>query len=356
MQSAISRLGGDEFTLLLRDLDDAHDAGRVANRILERFAQPFEIDGREVFTSTSIGIAIHPIDGNDVDTLLRNADAAMYHAKDRGRNNYQFYTDAMNVKASRRLDIENNLRRAVQRGELSVVYQPKLDLASGQFNSVEALVRWDNAELGKVRPNEFIQVAEESGLIVSIGEWILRTACAQQRHWVEAGYEPVVMSVNLSSMQIRAQRFAELLAGVLQETDVDPEHLELEITESAIMRYEDLSIRTLTEIKQIGVQLALDDFGTGYSSLSYLKRFPIDSLKIDRAFVSDVNTDPDDAAITRAIVAMAQNLGLYVVAEGVETVEQERFLRDIGCDSMQGFLISPPLIATEMAPFLRPRE
>ena len=353
MQSAISRLGGDEFTLILRDLDDAQDAGRIASRILERFAQPFQIEGREVFTSTSIGVAIHPIDGNDVDTLLRNADAAMYHAKDRGRNNFQFYTDAMNVKALRRLDIENNLRRAIQRGELSVVYQPKRDTVSGLVQSVEALVRWDNAELGKVRPNEFIQVAEESGLIVPIGEWILRTACAQQRSWMDAGFDPVVMSVNLSSYQIRAQRFAELLAGVLQETGAEPRHVELEITESAIMRYEDLSIRTLGEIKQIGVRLALDDFGTGYSSLSYLKRFPIDALKIDRAFVSDVTTDPDDAAITRAIVAMAKNLGLYVIAEGVETEEQEAFLREIGCDGMQGFRIGPPVTADEAVSFLR---
>jgi len=352
LQSAISRIGGDEFTLLLRDLDDPHDAARVATRVLERFSQPFEVDRREVFTSASIGIAVHPIDGNDVDTLLRNADAAMYHAKDRGRNNFQFYTDAMNVRVLRRLDIESNLRRAIQRGELSVVYQPKHDVASGEVRAVEALVRWENAELGKVRPNEFIEVAEESGLIVPIGEWILRTACAQQRQWTDAGYEPVVMSVNLSSHQIRAQRFAEVLAHVLQETGVAPEHVELEITESAIMRYEDLSIRTLAELKQIGVQLALDDFGTGYSSLSYLKRFPIDSLKIDRDFVRDVNSDPDDAAITRAIVAMAQNLGLYVVAEGVETAEQEAFLREIGCDGMQGFRIGPPVSPEEATVFL----
>jgi EAL domain-containing protein (putative c-di-GMP-specific phosphodiesterase class I) len=259
------------------------------------------------------------------------------------------------VKASRRLDIENNLRRAGERGELSVVYQPKHDLASRGVGSVEALVRWDNAELGKVRPGEFIEVAEESGLIVPIGEWILRTACAQQRQWMDAGWEPVVMSVNLSSHQIRAQRFAELLARVLQETGVAPEHVELEITESAIMRYEDLSIRTLAELKQIGVRLALDDFGTGYSSLSYLKRFPIDSLKIDRAFVRDVAADPDDAAITRAIVAMAQSLGLYVVAEGVETAEQEAFLREIGCDGMQGFRIGPPVGADEATAFLRRR-
>jgi len=351
----ISRLGGDEFTLLLRDLDEAEDAGRVAARVLERFAQPFEIDGREVFASTSIGIAVHPLDGNDVDTLLRNADAAMYHAKDRGRNNFQYYTDAMNLKALRRLDIENNLRRAIQRGELSVVYQPKRDLASGTVQAVEALVRWDNAALGKVRPKEFIQVAEDSGLIVPIGEWILRTACAQQRQWVDAGYEPVVMAVNLSSYQIRAQRFAELLAGVLQETGVRPEHLELEITESAIMRYEDLSIRTLAELKQIGVRLALDDFGTGYSSLSYLKRFPIDALKIDRDFVRDVTTDPDDAAITRAIVAMAKSLGLYVVAEGVETAEQEALLVDVGCDGMQGFRIGAPVPPDEAVGFLRRR-
>jgi diguanylate cyclase (GGDEF)-like protein/PAS domain S-box-containing protein len=356
LHSAISRLGGDEFTLLLRDLDDAQDAGRVAERILERFSQPFQIGGREVFTSTSLGIAVHPIDGDDVDTLLRNADAAMYHAKDRGRNNFQFYTDAMNVKASRRLDIENNLRRAVQRGELSVAYQPKLDLASGRVTSMEALVRWENAELGKVRPVEFIQVAEESGLIVPIGEWILRTACSQQRQWMDLGYVPVVMGVNLSSYQIRAQRFPEVLARVLQETTVEPAHLELEITESAIMRYEDLSIRALNELKQIGVRLALDDFGTGYSSLSYLKRFPIDALKIDRTFVRDVVGDPDDAAISRAIVAMAQSLGLYVVAEGVETAEQEAFLREIGCDAMQGFHVGKPMPPAEAVSFLHRAE
>jgi diguanylate cyclase (GGDEF)-like protein/PAS domain S-box-containing protein len=352
-QTTVSRLGGDEFTLLLRDLDDPHDAGRVAARILERFAQPFDIDGREVYTSASIGIAVHPMDGSDVDTLLRNADAAMYDAKERGRNNFQFYADAMNLRTARRLDIENNLRRAVQRAELSVVYQPKRDRVSGQVRSLEALVRWDNAELGKVRPGEFIQVAEESGLIVPIGEWVLRTACAQQRHWCDAGYEPVVVSVNLSSYQIRAQRFAELLSHVLQETGVDPRHVELEITESALMRYEDVSIRTLAELKQIGVRLALDDFGTGYSSLAYLKRFPIDSLKIDRDFVRDVCSDPDDAAITRAIVAMAQTLGLYVVAEGVETAEQAAFLAGIGCDGMQGFHIGAPVPAHEAVAYLR---
>ncbi len=356
IQSDLSRLGGDEFTLILRDLEDTQDAGRVAARILERFAQPFDIGGREVFTSTSVGIAVHPVDGDDVDTLLRNADAAMYHAKDRGRNNFQYYTNAMNVRASRRLDIENNLRRAVQRGELSVVYQPKRDIQSGQIHSLEALVRWDNAELGKVRPAEFIQVAEESGLIVSIGEWILRTACTQQRQWIEAGYDPIVMSVNLSSYQIRAQRFAELLAGVMQESGADPRHIELEITESALMRYEDLSIQTLGQIKQIGVRLALDDFGTGYSSLSYLKRFPIDSLKIDRAFVGDLNSDPDDAAITKAIVAMGKSLGLYVVAEGVETAEQESFLRGIGCDAMQGFRIGAPATAEDAVQYLRRRS
>ncbi len=355
MHSAVSRLGGDEFTLMLRDIEDPQHAATVAGRLLERFAQPFDVDGREVFTSTSIGIAVFPMDGEDVDTLLRNADAAMYHAKDRGRNNFQFYTDAMNVKASRRLDIENNLRRAVERGELSVVYQPKMDLASGTVTAVEALVRWENAELGKVRPGEFIQVAEESGLIVQIGEWVLRTACVQQREWADTGFEPIVMGVNLSSYQIRAQRFAKLLAGVLQETGMDPGHLELEITESAIMRYEDLSIRTLSELKQIGVRLALDDFGTGYSSLSYLKRFPIDTLKVDRAFVRDVVSDPDDGAITRAIVAMAKNLGLYVVAEGVETKEQEAFLREIGCDGFQGFRISPPVPAEEVIQYFRRR-
>jgi len=355
-QNAVSRLGGDEFTLMLRELADPQDAGRVATRLLERFAQPFEVDGREVFTSASIGVAVSPVDGQDVDTLLRNADAAMYHAKDRGRNNFQFYTDAMNLKATRRLDIESHLRRAIEKRELAVVYQPKLDLATGRVNSVEALVRWDNAELGKVRPAEFIEVAEESGLIVPIGEWILRTACAQQREWMDAGFEPVVMSVNLSSCQIRARRFPGLLAGVLQETGVAPRHVELEITESAIMRYEDLSIRTLAELKQIGVGLAIDDFGTGYSSLSYLKRFPIDVLKIDRAFVRDVTTDPDDAAITRAIVAMARSLGLYVVAEGVETLEQEAFLREVGVDGMQGFRIGVPALAGEAsASFLQRR-
>jgi diguanylate cyclase (GGDEF)-like protein/PAS domain S-box-containing protein len=354
-QTAVSRLGGDEFTLMLRELADPQDAGRVAARLLERFAHPFEVDGREVFTSASIGVAVSPVDGQDVDTLLRNADAAMYHAKDRGRNNFQFYTDAMNRMASRRLDIESHLRRAIERSELSVVYQPKLDLASGRVGAVEALVRWDNAELGKVRPTEFIEVAEESGLIVPIGEWILRTACAQQRQWADAGFEPVVMAVNLSSCQIRARRFPALLAGVLQETGVSPRHVELEITESAIMHYEDLSIRTLAELKQIGVSLALDDFGTGYSSLSYLKRFPIDVLKIDRAFVRDVTTDPDDAAITRAIVAMAKSLGLYVLAEGVETAEQEAFLREVGVDGMQGFRIGTPALAHEAVTFLRRR-
>jgi diguanylate cyclase (GGDEF)-like protein len=349
----VSRLGGDEFTVLLAGLQSGTDAAAVAQRVLDELAKPIPAAGYELFTTASIGIAVYPADGRDLETLLRNADTAMYQAKSNHGNSFQFYTEAMNATAARKLHLASRLRHALAHDELEVCYQPIRDARTGDVCAAEALLRWYEPEMGAVKPEEFIPIAEDTGLILNIGEWVLRTACAQQRSWQREGYEPIRIAVNVSTHQLRQPAWPQLVARILADTGVSAAHLELELTESAILAHEDATIRALAQLHDMGVGLVLDDFGTGYSSLSSLRRFPIERVKIDRSFVGDITDDPDDAALTTAILAMARSLQLRVVAEGVETREQADFLREHGCHELQGFLFSAPVTAAEFARFLR---
>ncbi len=344
----VARLGGDEFVLILVNVASEEDASVVAQKILKLDTEPCTIDGHELFVTYSIGISFYPKDGEDAETLLKNADAALYRAKKQGGNNAQFCSAEMNAKALQRLTLENNLRNALKRQEFLLHYQARVDLHSGEITGMEALVRWQHPEQGLlIPPGQFIPVAEDSGLIVPLGAWVLHTACAQNKAWQAAGFKPVCIAVNLSARQFRQQDLVELVTRILQETGLDAAYLELELTESMIMQNVEAAIATLTRLKAIGVKFSIDDFGTGYSSLSYLKRFPIDSLKIDQSFVRDISTDPDDAAITKTIISMAHDLGLRVIAEGVETQEQETFLRLHHCDEIQGYFFSKPVPAKE---------
>jgi diguanylate cyclase (GGDEF)-like protein/PAS domain S-box-containing protein len=341
----VARLGGDEFVSILVNVASEEDVTVVTQRILKLSAEPFTIDDHELFVTCSIGISLYPKDGEDAETLLKNADAALYSAKDKGRNNAQFCSAEMNVKALQRLTLENDLRQALKRQEFLLHYQPRVDLCSGEITGMEALVRWQHPEQGLVPPGSFIPAAEDSGLIVPLGTWVLHTACAQNKAWQAAGLKPVCVAVNLSARQFRQQDLVELVTRILRETGLDAAYLELELTESMIMHDVEATIATLTRLKAIGVKFSIDDFGTGYSSLSYLKRFPIDFLKIDQSFVRDLTTDPDDAAITKTIISMAHDLGHKVIAEGVETEEQKSFLQLHHCDEMQGYLFSRPVPA-----------
>lgn len=341
-QDTVGRQGGDEFIVLLASLSTAEDAARVAQKILEALAVPFEINGQSLQSGTSIGIATYPHDGLTVETLLKNSDTAMYSAKAAGRNNYQFFAEEMNKASTERLLLERNLRLAIERNELLLHYQPLVDIASGRIVATEALVRWDHPQLGRVGPERFIPVAEETGLIVPLGEWVLRHACMQLVQWREQGIHPPRMVVNLSPRQFRQKHLLRNFYRVLSETGVDPHWLGLEITESVIMDNPEISIAVLEALRKLGFELSLDDFGTGYSSLSYLKRLPIDKLKIDRSFVNYITSDVDDEAMVGAIIVMAHQLDIDVVAEGVETAEQLEFLRDHNCDEFQGYLFSRP--------------
>lgn len=348
----VSRLGGDEFTVLLTEIVDPSAAAEVAQRVLNELARPVTVAGYEIFPTASIGIAVFPDDGPDAETLLRNADTAMYNAKASRRNAFEFYTEEMNVSAARRLQIASRLSTALECERLELHYQPLLSSVDGRVTGAEALLRWRDPELGWVSPEEFIPVADETGLIVGIGEWVLRTACKQARSWELAGHTDMRMSVNVSSHELRQPGWHRAVRRVLDETGLTPTLLELEMTETAILQSDDATTSTLAELDALGIGVALDDFGTGYSSLSYLKRFPIDRVKIDRSFVGDIAADPDDAALTSAILAMAKSLRLGVVGEGVETEEQAAFLRERGCDELQGELYSPPLTASEFEAFL----
>ncbi|MBL8533851.1 MAG: EAL domain-containing protein [Betaproteobacteria bacterium] len=346
--SHLARLGGDEFCVLLTDMSHFEDAAKVAQRIIESLQRPMDVDGRELFTTTSVGISLFPMDGGDADTLVKNADAAMYFAKSQGRNNYQFYGKEMNSRALERLAMESRLRRAVERREFQLHYQPKLDLRSGRIVGVEALIRWQHPELGMVPPAEFIPIAEDSGLIVSIGEWVMREAAEQVRRWQANGLDSFHVAVNIASPHFQQPDFTDHVAAILQETGLAPKYLELEVTESMLMDDRTLNLDTLTRLKKMGLRLSIDDFGTGYSSLAYLKRFPVDTLKVDRSFVKDTPAADDDAAIASAIIAMAHSLRLEVVAEGVETSSQLEFLKAHGCEYVQGYLISRPVPAAEI--------
>jgi diguanylate cyclase (GGDEF)-like protein/PAS domain S-box-containing protein len=343
----IARLGGDEFTLLLPGLMESVDAAKVAEKVLEVLRLPFDLETSELFVTASIGVSVYPHDGADVEELVKNADTAMYRAKEQGRDNYQLYTPAMNARALERLHMENSLRKALAQNELIVYYQPLVDLRSGRIDGVEALVRWMHPELGLVGPSEFIPIAEATGLIVPIGPWVLRTACAQLRAWQLRGHIDLSVSVNLSARQFQHPRLADEIRAALEDTGLDPRCLDLEITETSAMQNAELTTSILQDIKSLGVRISIDDFGIGYSSLSYLKRLPINTLKIDQSFVRDITTDPDDAAIARAVIAMAHSLKLKVVAEGVETAEQLAFLSAHRCDKMQGYYFSQPLPAEE---------
>ncbi len=354
--ATISRAGGDEFTILLTRIVDAADVMQATRRILETLAAPFRIHGREIGVGASLGIALFPNDGADAETLIKNADAAMNHAKNEGRNGYRFYTQAMNTTHSRRLALETHLRKALENAELRLHYQPQVEIASGRIVGVECLLRWHQPELGPVSPAEFIPLAEDTGLILPIGAWVLREACTQARAWQQPGLGRLRMAVNISSVQFRQPGFGASVRQILRETGLPSDCLELELTEGVLLRNNEEILRTLREIKEMGVHLSLDDFGTGYSSLSYLKRFPLDTLKIDRSFVLDLPNDPDNTAIASAIIAMAQSLKFQVIAEGVENEAQLAFLRGKGCDLVQGFLFSPAVPAAELLDMLRRQQ
>jgi len=352
----LSRLGGDEFVVTLEGLQQAEDAAQVATKIIKALSRPFEIGIHTLNTSCSTGISIFPLDADDERALMKNADTAMYHAKEKGRNNYQFFSPEMNTRAVERHTLETALRQAIERQQFKLYYQPLIDMHSGKVIGVEALLRWDHPQRGLLAPGTFMAVAEESGLIEPIGQWVLRTACQRAKAWQDAGYPPLKIAVNISARQlIRPREFARGLSRVLSATGLEPRYLELEMTESLLIQNAEENIAMLRKLGQDGMRIAVDDFGTGYSSLSYLRQLPIDTLKIDRSFVRDIESDPEDAAIIQAIVAMAHSLGLQVTAEGVETRGQLEALSRLGCDEYQDYLFSRPLPAVELAArFLAP--
>ncbi len=353
-ESSVSRFGGDEFTLLLTEIRREEDAGRVAERILQVLSEPFRLNGQDLVVTASAGIALFPHDGEDIDTLLKNADTAMYHAKRRGRNNCEFYTHSMNAASFERLSLENDLRKALEGEQFLVHYQPILDINTRKLTGMEALLRWNHPDRGMVSPGDFIPLAEETGMIVPIGEWVLRAACTQNRAWQEAGFEAVSVSVNLSHRQFEDPKLYEAIANGVNASGLAPHYLVLELTESTTMKNAETTIASLNKFKQMGIRLSVDDFGTGYSSLGCLRRFPLDVLKVDRSFVREITTNTDQTEITKAIIALARTLRLKVIAEGVETEEQLLFLRALGCDAVQGFLFSPPVAADAFARFLTP--
>jgi diguanylate cyclase (GGDEF)-like protein/PAS domain S-box-containing protein len=343
----LARFGDDEFALLLPQAGRAEDVVRVVRRIQEALKQPFRLDEHDLYVTASVGIALPPHDGQDGQALLKNAGAALFRAKEQGGNNHQFYAAEMNARALKRLSLESGLRRALEREEFTIHYQPQMDIATNSIIGMEALVRWQHPEMGLIPPAEFIPLAEDTGLIVPLDEWVLRAACSQNKAWQEAGLTHLRVSSNLSARIFRQAGLPELVAHVLEDTGLDPDCLDLELTESSVMSNAEAAIETLRALRALGVHVSIDDFGTGYSSLNYLKRFPADCLKIDQSFVRDAATEPNDAAIVRAVITLARSLDLKVIAEGVETQEQLRFLRLLGCDEMQGYLLSRPLPAGE---------
>ncbi len=348
----IARFGGDEFAVLLDDIASEKDVSLLAKKILDTLAPVFHINEREFFITASIGVSIFPNDGDDSDTLLRNADVAMYRAKDMGRNNYQFYSNEMSARAFERLTLENSLRHALKRREFFLLYQPQISLHDNKISGVEALLRWQHPDLGVISPSEFVPLLEETGLIVEVGNWVLRTACKQAYEWHQTGYNFLNLSVNLSGRQFNNPDFTKDFHSIIQECQINPELLELELTESMLMRNASKTVSALNTLNHLGVRIAVDDFGTGYSSLNYLRRFPITTLKIDRSFIRDVVDDSDDAAITSAIIVMAQSLNLNVIAEGVETESQLEFLKSLNCNQIQGNYFSSPVTASSLGRML----
>jgi diguanylate cyclase (GGDEF)-like protein len=349
----IARLGGDEFVLLMEEVKHTADIISLAQKILDKLNERFEINGQSIFVGCSIGISLYPEDGDSAETLLKNADAAMYRTKDEGRNSYNFYTREMTASAYDRITLEGSLRRAIEQDELTVYYQPQKSLATGRYVGLEALVRWHHPEHGILPPGRFLPVAEATGLIVPLGNWVLKNACRQMVEWQRTGLPIDTVSINLAGKQIRRDDLVESIASALDETGCRPEWLELEVTEGFIMSEIHASIDALRQLRDMGIKLAIDDFGTGYSSLSYLKKLPINRLKIDRSFVQDLADDNDDAAIVKAIVSLGHSLQLEIIAEGVETPYQENFLRQLGCEMGQGYLYSQPLPSAQIEVLVR---
>ncbi len=348
----VSRMGGDEFVIILSEITNARDAGVKAKKILEALGVPHIVDQSRLSITTSIGVTIYPNDGQNADTLFKNADLAMYRAKEKGPNNYQFFESGMNVRAMERQWVEESLRHALERDEFLLHYQPKIDLKTGEITGVEALIRWQHPDRGLLAPLQFISIAEDCGLMLPIGRWALRESCRQAKAWQGAGLRPIQMAVNVSSVEFRSDNFLEGVQTILKDTRLEPRYLELELTESVLMRHVQFTAPALQKLKAMGVHLAIDDFGTGYSSLSYLKQFPIDTLKVDQSFVREIAADTDDATIVSAVISMSRGLNHRVIAEGVETTEQVEFLQAHGCDEGQGYYFSQPLPAAQFAKLL----
>jgi diguanylate cyclase (GGDEF)-like protein/PAS domain S-box-containing protein len=349
----VSRQGGDEFVVLLSEVEHSEDAAITATRMLQAVAQPHSVGERDLHVTTSIGVSVYPDDGLDAETLIKNADTAMYQAKENGRQSYQFFKPAMNVRAVERQFLEEGLRRSLERQEFALHYQPKIDLMTGAMTGAEALIRWTNPTRGSISPADFIPVAEDCGLILPIGAWVLREACGQARAWMDAGLPIKTIAVNVSAMEFRDDNFLENVFAILEKTDLDPRSLELEITESVLMKHAASAAAILQTLRERGIRVTVDDFGTGYSSLSYLRKFPVDSLKIDQSFVRQIGADGDDSTIVKAVIGMAQGLKLRVIAEGVETADEVAFLRACRCDEAQGYYFSRPVPAQQFATLLR---
>jgi diguanylate cyclase (GGDEF)-like protein len=349
----VSRQGGDEFVVLLSEEEDSEDASVTAKRMLREVAEAHFIDQHDLHVTCSVGVSIYPDDGLNAETLIKNADTAMYQAKENGRQTYQYFKPAMNVRAVERQSLEESLRRALERQEFVVHYQPKINLKTGRISGAEALLRWTHPTRGPVPPGQFIPVAEDCGLILPIGTWVLRQACQQAQAWADAGLPLGTMAVNISAMQLRNESFLDGVFAILQDTRLDPRLLELELTESVLMKHAESTASILTALRERGVQVAVDDFGTGYSSLSYLRKFPIDALKIDQSFVRQITTVPDEIIIVKAVIGLGRSLKLRVVAEGVETQEQLAFLQAHQCDEAQGYYFSRPVLPEQFAKLLK---
>jgi predicted signal transduction protein with EAL and GGDEF domain len=348
----VARLSGDEFTVILAGISNSQDAAHVARKVQQALSQPMRLAGREIYTSASIGITLYPSDASDVDTLIKNADVAMYRAKNQGRNNYAFYTADMHLQALEWLTLERDLRKSLDQGDFVLHYQPQVNLHSGEIAGVEVLVRWQHPEMGLLDPQRFIPLAEETGLIVPLGSWVLRTACAQNRVWQNEGLPPIKIAVNMSARQIAQPTIVDEIRGILAETGLEGRYLELELAENTLFYDSDAIAEQLNGLKRLGVRLSIDDFGTGYSSVGYLKRLPIDMLKIDRSFVRDLPNDAENSAIAATIIGMTRSLHLKVIAEGVESESQRAFLQEQGCDEIQGYLYSHPIAAGELRQLL----